>query len=336
MVRGHERLGVAFSPCPEVVVEVKPADYPTGRPMRLAYLGADGSFRVVEATTGEKGPFRTLATGPLRRGEPLGVTLYDGETPAAKIVLEDWSAQAATQLSPTAGWGLPVNAIEFVREGDAPGSLAVFYVTLAGTSVGRGWDSVGHGEGMYRNRIRIEPASGEVAAGSGSPPVDRLDLPRSIGQNLQTMEGRTSRRQRGRHGLNIRACDMCAIHCKLVRLAKEGVISSMRDDQRKLLMNLLQLHSEGVTLRHAFRNPKRMVVWLVWGLGFSLLLLSITEYSPPAYTYLGFILGIIARDFRNLIVLRRQWPVWDSIIEWNRVSTKMDEKEVDLDRFGLD
>jgi hypothetical protein len=184
MVRGHERLGVAFSPCPEVVVEVKPADYPTGRPMRLAYLGADGIFRVVEASDGEKGPFMTLASGPLRRGEPLGITLFDGDRPAARIALLDWSAQLGTQLSPTAGWGLPVNAIEFVREGDAPGSLAVFYVTLAGTSVGRGWDSVGHREGLYRNRIRIEPASGEIAKGFGHHTTQDLDLWRSLSHDF--------------------------------------------------------------------------------------------------------------------------------------------------------
>jgi hypothetical protein len=114
----------------------------------------------------------------------LGITLFDGDRPAARIALLDWSAQLGTQLSPTAGWGLPVNAIEFVREGDAPGSLAVFYVTLAGTSVGRGWDSVGHREGLYRNRIRIEPASGEIAKGFGHHTTQDLDLWRSLSHDF--------------------------------------------------------------------------------------------------------------------------------------------------------
>lgn len=161
MVTGHERLGVAFSPCEDVVVEVLPADYPTGRPMRLAYLGRDGIFRVVEASDGEKGPFRELGSGPLERGEPLGMTFFDEGRPVARMTLEDWSAQAGVQLSPTAGWGVPVNAIEFVRTGNDPKAPAAFYCTLAGTGVGRGWDSVGHREGVYRNRVKIEEVEGE-------------------------------------------------------------------------------------------------------------------------------------------------------------------------------
>ena len=160
-VRGHDRLSVAFSPCPDARIEVRPADYPTGRPLRVGVLGDDGVFRVVEASSGEKGPFRTLAAGPLRRGEPLTITLIDGDRPAVRVELLDWSAQAGVQRSPSAGWGLPVNAIEFLLEGDAPDSPAAFFVTLAGTSVGRGWDSVGHREGGYRNRVRIAPAVAE-------------------------------------------------------------------------------------------------------------------------------------------------------------------------------
>jgi hypothetical protein len=154
-VAGHSRPFVAFSPCPGDRVEVTTSDYPIGRPRRLAYLGSDGVFRVVEATSGEKGPFRELASGSLRRDEPLTMTLCDGDRAACEVVLSDWAAQAGTQLSPTAGWGLPVNAIEFSRERAAPGSEAYFWITLAGTSVGRGWDSVGHAAGTYRNRMTI-------------------------------------------------------------------------------------------------------------------------------------------------------------------------------------
>jgi hypothetical protein len=113
-------------------------------------------FHVVEASSGEKGPFRELAAGRLRRSEPLAITLHDRDEALARVVLEDWSAQAGTAPSPTAGWGLPVNAIEFSLGGDGPRSPAGIYITLAGTSVGRGWDSVGHRAGTYRNRMRIE------------------------------------------------------------------------------------------------------------------------------------------------------------------------------------
>ena len=74
----------------------------------------------------------------------------------ARISLVDWSSQVDTTLSPTAGWGVPVNAIEFSLVGDEPSSPASIFVTLAATSVGRGWDCVGHNPGTYRNRILFE------------------------------------------------------------------------------------------------------------------------------------------------------------------------------------
>jgi hypothetical protein len=72
------------------------------------------------------------------------------------MTLADWSAEADTTLSPTAGWGVPVNAIEFSLVSDQPSAPASIFVTLAGTSVGRGWDCVGHNPGTYRNRILLE------------------------------------------------------------------------------------------------------------------------------------------------------------------------------------
>ncbi len=154
-VRGHRRLSLAFSPCPDRAVDVLPSDYPTGRPLRSAHLLADGRFVVVEATTGEKGPFRTLATGPLARAAPLTISVLDDGKPIADVQLLDWAAQASTEPSPTAGWGIPQNAIEFSLDGDAPGTSASIFVTLASTSVGRGFDTVGHAAGTYRNTIRL-------------------------------------------------------------------------------------------------------------------------------------------------------------------------------------
>jgi hypothetical protein len=155
-VRGHRQLSLEFSPCPGVPVEVRPFDYPVGRPARFAFLDRDGFFRVVEATSGEKGPFHTLASGRLGREEPLSITLLDRGRPEGTIALADWARQADTGLSPTAGWGVPANAIEFSLSGDAPSAPASIFVTLASTSVGRGWDCVGHSAGNYRNRILFE------------------------------------------------------------------------------------------------------------------------------------------------------------------------------------
>jgi len=163
-VSGHRRLSLSFSPCPNERVEVLPADYPVGRPLRFAYVDALNGFHVVEATSGEKGPFRELAGGPLTRSEPLVITFYDDGESVARLTLDDWTAQADATLSPTAGWGAPVNAIEFSLSGDAPGSVAGIYISLAGTSVGRGWDTVGHASGTYRNRVRVEPLGNRLPA----------------------------------------------------------------------------------------------------------------------------------------------------------------------------
>jgi hypothetical protein len=49
-----------------------------------------------------------------------------------------------------------VNAIEMRREGDDPRAACVFDFTLAASSVGRGWDAVGHAAGTYRDRVRVK------------------------------------------------------------------------------------------------------------------------------------------------------------------------------------
>jgi hypothetical protein len=86
----------------------------------------------------------------------LTITVWDGDQAAYRLTMIDWSGQAGTALSPTAGWGVPVNAIEFGLLEGSGGKTANVWMTLAGTSVGRGWDSVGHAAGVYRNRLKIE------------------------------------------------------------------------------------------------------------------------------------------------------------------------------------
>jgi hypothetical protein len=162
-VRGHRRLSFEFSPCRGAVIDVRPVDYPIGRPSRFAFLDRNNTFHVVEAESGEKGPYRRLVSGRLERGEPLSITLHDEGRPVGRITLADWSQQADTSLSPTAGWGVPVNAIEFSLSGEEPESPASIFVTLAGTSVGRGWDCVGHSVGVYRNRVLIEDADDSLS-----------------------------------------------------------------------------------------------------------------------------------------------------------------------------
>jgi hypothetical protein len=155
-VSGHTQLSLSFSPCPDVLIDAVESDYPVGRPARFAFLDEARIFHVVEATSGEKGPFHPFASGQLERGAPLTISFHDQRKLAATVTLNDWSAQVSTDLSPTAGWGVPMNAIEFQRIGAPESAPVMIWITLAGTSVGRGWDTVGHRAGMYRNRIRIE------------------------------------------------------------------------------------------------------------------------------------------------------------------------------------
>ncbi len=160
-ITGHRRLFVSFSPCPELRIEALPADYPSGRPAQVGYLDADGMFRVVRAKSGEKGPFTELGCGPLARIDPLTITLFDEDQPVCRMTFLTWAGQVSTELSPTAGWGLPQNSIEFIRQGEKPSSPVGIWMTLAATSVGRGWDTVGHRAGVFGNKVIIEPVEPE-------------------------------------------------------------------------------------------------------------------------------------------------------------------------------
>jgi hypothetical protein len=155
-ITGHRRLFIQFSPCPQIPIEVTAMEYPRGRPERLAYLDQSEIFHVVEAASAEKGPYHELAAGKLSRGEPLSLVLSDQQTPMFRITFDDWTSQSSVAPSPTAGYGLPETAIEFSLAGVNPSSAASVFLTLAATSAGRGYNSVGHNPGIYVNRMRIE------------------------------------------------------------------------------------------------------------------------------------------------------------------------------------
>ena len=148
-------VSVSFSPCPDKRIRAPQTGYPVGQPARFACLGADGVFRVVEASSAEKGPFSVLALGDCARDHVLELTLFAGTEPAFKLRFHDFLAQCSTELSPTAGWGTPQNSIGF-SQGYDPGEPAFIYFSLSSTSEGRGFDSVGHRRGIYRNRVQVE------------------------------------------------------------------------------------------------------------------------------------------------------------------------------------
>jgi hypothetical protein len=132
-------------------------DYPSGRPLHFAaWTGAE--LVVWRATSAEKGPFVELARGPLSRGAPLGFTVLDGAVPLCHLSFLDFTAQASTQRSPTAGEGVPVNVVQFGRFRDDDARVGVI-LSLAATGIGSGFETTRHAEGVYRNRVRVVPVT---------------------------------------------------------------------------------------------------------------------------------------------------------------------------------
>jgi hypothetical protein len=64
---------------------------------------------------------------------------------------------------------VPMNAIEFSLSGDAQNSAASVFISLASTSVGRGYDTVGHLGGTYRNRMIARSLGASPTTRSGNP-----------------------------------------------------------------------------------------------------------------------------------------------------------------------
>jgi hypothetical protein len=149
---------VSFSSTGPQRFAIDPVEDENRRAMQIGYLGADIAFHVVRAETDgfaeTKSPYTELAKGHLAREEPLAIEIHhtDGSPGSCKITFKDWAPQASTEPSPSAGWGLPQNSIQLV----AHGKEALIVLTLAETGPGRSWLSVGHREGVYRNRIRVD------------------------------------------------------------------------------------------------------------------------------------------------------------------------------------
>jgi hypothetical protein len=150
-VQGHKKLTVSFSPAPQKRIEVPPAT----EAARFAYLDEAGTFHVAQASAGRRGPFTELASGKMASKDPLVLTLYDADKPVFTISFDDWAAQLSTQLSPTAGSGVTVNAIELERGGERDDAPVLISLSLAATAIGRGTMTVGYAAGVYRDRITV-------------------------------------------------------------------------------------------------------------------------------------------------------------------------------------
>jgi hypothetical protein len=131
-------------------------DYPRGRPVHFATFTGD-ALVVYRATSAEKGPFVELGRGPASRGAPLGITVLEGEVPQCHLAFLDFTAQASTQRSPTAGEGVRVNVVQFGRFRDDAAPLGVV-LSLASTGIGSGLETTRHRAGTYRTRVVITPS----------------------------------------------------------------------------------------------------------------------------------------------------------------------------------
>lgn len=157
----------------------------SGPPTVFAYLGADLAFHVVrvrrdgdsiqgpddaEASADARhysGPHIEMAHGSLGRDEPLSIEIHrkDGAPGGCKLTFADWSSQASTEPSPTFKAEIPQNSIQLLSKGKE----STIALTLAASGAGRGFRSVGHAEGTYRNRIRVDTTMTSTAPRSPAP-----------------------------------------------------------------------------------------------------------------------------------------------------------------------
>jgi hypothetical protein len=155
---GLEWLGkepITLSIGPEQPYNLVPtaSDYPFGAPATFMTVTND---RVVllKTSSAEKGPFKTLASFP--KENPV-FRIMAANRPVCQFVLEGFVEQASQELSPTAGWGIPVNdifleAAQFTA--DQPSGVW-FGFTLAATGLGRGFHAVGTAPGIYVSKLRV-------------------------------------------------------------------------------------------------------------------------------------------------------------------------------------
>jgi len=156
-IRGYRRLSLVFSPISGFPVELQEHAYPDYWLLSsgFGYLDAGGRFRWAKGAREEKGPYAELAAGALSRDAPVTMTVLDEGVPICRIALHDWAPQLSVADSPTAGWGLPANAIVPFVGPQQYGSPVDIRFQLAATGVGAGHDSVGHSAGVYRNRVIV-------------------------------------------------------------------------------------------------------------------------------------------------------------------------------------
>lgn len=100
--------------------------------------------------------------------------------------------------------------------------------------------------------------------------------------------------------------------------AREG--SPLSSEQRKALADLCQLHERGLGGDWLGRTTLRLVVRATILTGIAAILLNLMAYSPLAYVFPAFLLGVLLRDLVHLLAVRRVWPLYEAVIDWGRAA----------------
>lgn len=148
-VNGHRHLSLRCSAIDQLDLPLEP-----GQAQRFLALEPTGHLAAWRCAEREKGPFRQLGSG--QTGDHVWLTLCDNGVPFIRFDVSDWLAQASTAISPTAGVPVPEHALECLVTGRQSGSTVLLWFSFAATSLGKGFQTVGHASGTYRMNVVVE------------------------------------------------------------------------------------------------------------------------------------------------------------------------------------
>ncbi len=158
-LRGFDAPTLAFDALGPTPFPLKPFDYPHGRPAHFAVVTEGGELRVARGSDAEKGPFVELGRGLVPSDGVLSLALLDGAVHIAHVDVDGFVAQADLGPSPTAGFGMPANVLQFgVPPRQPPGEatpVGVLHLSLAESGIGEGLDTVTHAAGRYWLRVAL-------------------------------------------------------------------------------------------------------------------------------------------------------------------------------------
>ena len=111
---------------------------------------------------------------------------------------------------------------------------------------------------------------------------------------------------------------------------EQRIAIALTREQRADLTRLCRIHEEGLNQRILSRRSALIALSIFFLLASAVLLLEMSDYAPPAYLFLGFIIGAQVRNLRIVMMTRRIWPLYDTVIDWDKVYTLLKPKGDDI------